>query len=281
MFGKMHSAVLVQRLQRVAVFRMEDDSKQAEDGQEFQDLTCELETESSDKPPFADDACAPVDATTAQSHSTNPPMHETCQIPEASTAPLREVCALEQTEKQSMVRFTEVDVYFFNRCQGYTVVPSSTGPALSMENKHFNNITLPLDETNEDVRLADLLERCSAGTESRQLKKSVSGAFLEPLDGRWRRALLSQCGVNIEKSVIEETNKLARKRRKFYCSCKNHCANRACSCIRNELPCLKGEETFSCSCSEENCSNPSGYFFVDEERISAYVKAKIQEMSDK
>lgn len=209
------------------------------------------------------------------------------------------------SQSKGSVRFGSVTVFLFQRCQGYSSVPSHGGCTLGMVRWHTarQQFTLPEHaEEQQRLRLVRVRERhqekklealrqklISSGTltvteaarltvndvpdedgdlSSTQLKDMGS---LRPYSSKRRRAMLRAAGVlRIDREEKRQLQDLRRSREDCGCHCKGFCEPETCSCSQAGIKCQMDRSNFPCGCSKECCGNPAGRIEFNSSRVRSH-----------
>ncbi|XP_051557028.1 cysteine/serine-rich nuclear protein 1 isoform X2 [Myxocyprinus asiaticus] len=209
------------------------------------------------------------------------------------------------TQSKGSVHFGLVTVFFFQRCQGCSSVPSHGGCTLSMVKRHAacQQFTLRehaeeqqrlqlkrLRERHQEDRLEALRQRLiSSGTltmaeaASLTLKdvpdedddlsnaKLKDGGFLRPYSSKRRRALLKAAGVGrIDREEKRQLQELRRWREDCGCHCQGFCYPESCACSQAGIKCQMDRTNFPCGCSKEGCGNPAGRIEFNSSRVQSH-----------
>ncbi|XP_071941307.1 uncharacterized protein [Antedon mediterranea] len=187
-------------------------------------------------------------------------------------------------KRKKQVKFNGVTVYYFQRSQGFTCVPSQGGSTLGMEHIHefkenysLNAFALEQDRQHRELLKEQLLQRKQRQmldqTESELLDKSIQEIadnelatinveeyyFLQPVNTKRRRIMLRSAGVTkIESWEKSELKKIRLSREKCGCDCKVVCNPSTCACSLAGIKCQVDRLSFPCGCSKESCGNVTG-----------------------
>ncbi|KAG9476516.1 cysteine/serine-rich nuclear protein 1 [Eleutherodactylus coqui] len=207
--------------------------------------------------------------------------------------------------KKNKVQFDRVIVFYFQRCQGFTSVPSRGGCTLGMRLKHVHSRQFTLEEFSREQlnrRREKLKERLKEekllalknmftknGTiESEKANnlhiddicdEDIDMANAEMEDGfsprmypaKKRRALLKGEGVKkIEKSEKHELNEIRRSREECGCNCQDVCEPETCSCSLAGIKCQRDHSTFPCGCTKDGCGNRNGRVEFNSSRVQTH-----------
>ncbi|KAI7809517.1 cysteine/serine-rich nuclear protein 1 [Triplophysa rosa] len=191
------------------------------------------------------------------------------------------------------VQFGLVTVFLFQRCQGFSSVPSHGGCTLSMVRRHTacQQFTLAehaveqqrlrmerIREQHQEKQLEAIRQKLiSSGTltvaEAASLTvsdvtdedvdltitKPKDGGPLRPYSSKRRRALLRSAGmVRIDREEKRQLQELRQWRKDCGCHCKGFCEPETCACSQAGIKCQMDRGNFPCGCSKEGCGNPMG-----------------------
>ncbi|XP_044280740.1 cysteine/serine-rich nuclear protein 1 isoform X1 [Varanus komodoensis] len=207
--------------------------------------------------------------------------------------------------KRNSVEFDRVTVFYFQRCQGFTSVPSRGGCTLGMARRHGFAREFTLAEfckEQEAVRREKLKERLKEeklealkwkltmnGTkeseEANQLTtEDISeedidassldpeeGFFLQPYPAKKRRALLKAMGVKkIDKEEKRELHSIRLSREDCGCDCQEFCDPETCSCSLAGIKCQMDHTSFPCGCTKDGCGNTEGRIEFNQARVQTH-----------
>ncbi|XP_054847465.1 cysteine/serine-rich nuclear protein 1 [Eublepharis macularius] len=207
--------------------------------------------------------------------------------------------------KRNTVEFDRVTVFYFQRCQGFTSVPSRGGCTLGMVNQHSFSREFTLAEFSteqEAVRREKLKERLKEeklealkwkltmnGTkeseEANQLTtedisdddidlssvEPEDGFFLQPYPAKKRRALLKAMGVKkIDKEEKRELHSIRLSREDCGCDCQEFCDPETCSCSLAGIKCQMDHTSFPCGCTKDGCGNTEGRIEFNQARVQTH-----------
>ncbi|XP_044149781.1 cysteine/serine-rich nuclear protein 1 [Bufo gargarizans] len=207
--------------------------------------------------------------------------------------------------KKNKVQFDRVIVFYFQRCQGFTSVPSRGGCTLGMRRKHSYSRQFTLEEFSREQltrRREKLKERLKEekllalkntftknGTiESEKANNlSIDDICDEDIDmtnaeiedgfsprmypAKKRRALLKREGVKkIDKSEKHELNEIRKSREQCGCDCQDFCEPETCSCNLAGIKCQRDHSTFPCGCTKDGCGNPNGRVEFNSSRVQTH-----------
>lgn len=226
------------------------------------------------------------------------------------------VSIMKQTKrrKKNSVQFDRVTVYYFQRCQGFTSVPSRGGCTLGMFRRHNSCKQYTLEEFAKEQdhfrrqKLKDRLkeEKLDAlklkftknGTkppeEVAQLtvddisddEVDVSnvdiedGFFLQPYSAKRRRMLLKMSGVKkIDKDEKRELHELRLSREDCGCNCQGFCEPDTCSCSLEGIKCQMDRSSFPCGCTKDGCGNTAGRIEFNSDRVQSHFIYTIRRLT--
>ena len=132
------------------------------------------------------------------------------------------------------VHYGDVTVFYFQRVQSFSCVPSLAGVALGLSSSHVYS------------------EQCTISDDFAQFER-------EPLPSKLRQKLLRLAGVKKwKKSELKVARDIRISRLNCGCSCGDYCFPQTCSCCLNGIECQVDEGTFPCSCRRNCCLNALG-----------------------
>ncbi|XP_077412894.1 cysteine/serine-rich nuclear protein 1-like [Vanacampus margaritifer] len=210
-------------------------------------------------------------------------------------------------EQQCRVRFDQVLVFSFPRCQGFTSVPSHGGATLGMMRQHstLHKYTvaehaseqrrrrrqrhlLRLREERFDASKQNLIATEAAGQNEAGLLTldqapaddtdvHVSEAelddrgSLQPYSSRQRQALLLASGVKrIDKEEKKQLHSLRLSREACGCDCQGFCEPETCACSLAGIKCQVDRFGFPCGCTKDGCGNTQGHVEFDSKRVQTH-----------
>ncbi|KAM8966644.1 cysteine/serine-rich nuclear protein 1 [Pelodytes ibericus] len=221
--------------------------------------------------------------------------------------------------KKNNVEFDRVIVFYFQRCQGFTSVPSRGGCTLGMKRKHCSVRQYTLVEFSKEqlnCRREKMKERLKEdklvslknmftmnGTiESEKANNlSIDDICDEDIDmtnvevgdgfcprmypAKKRRALLKSEGIKIDKSEKYELNDIRRSRENCGCDCQDFCDPETCSCNLAGIKCQRDHSTFPCGCTKDGCGNQNGRVEFNSSRVQTHflhtvMKLELEEKSE-
>ncbi|XP_041659935.1 cysteine/serine-rich nuclear protein 1-like [Cheilinus undulatus] len=208
---------------------------------------------------------------------------------------------------QSNVRFDQVTVFSFPRCQGFTSVPSRGGATLGMVWRHssLQRYTLSehaLEQRHRrrerlrerlreekfeamkhkliisgaiDQRGADRLSMDQTLSEDTDIHISDAeleeGSFLPPYSSRQRQALLLAAGVKrIDREEKRQLHSLRVSREACGCDCQGFCEPETCACSLAGIKCQVDRFNFPCGCSKDGCGNIQGRIEFNSRRVQTH-----------
>ncbi|XP_028659925.1 cysteine/serine-rich nuclear protein 1b [Erpetoichthys calabaricus] len=203
------------------------------------------------------------------------------------------------------VKFDQVIVFFFPRCQGFTSVPSRGGCTLGMVKQHSMCRQYTLDEFAQEQlhqRREKLKERLKEEkVEALRQKLTKNGTrqceeadrlttddipeddiditgidleeacFLHPYPSKKRHALLKTAGVKkIDKEEKRELHAIRVSREDCGCSCQGFCEPETCSCSIAGIKCQMDHSSFPCGCTKDGCGNTEGRIEFNSSRVQTH-----------
>ncbi|KAK9498821.1 hypothetical protein O3M35_003378 [Rhynocoris fuscipes] len=187
----------------------------------------------------------------------------------------------EKKKKKNSVTFGQVDIFHFNRAQGFTAVPSSGGYTLGMKKKHFREETLSVDDHNHGKNIKRLIEeKRRANREDSQISSlnvDISDVRLITEDERVN--MLLRAGVKLDHSEKLECEYIQISRMKNGCECTEICVKNSCSCWKSGINCQVDRFNYPCGCSTRGCKNPYGRNNYKTERIQDHFVRTISRLS--
>uniref|UniRef100_A0A8D0G1Y7 Cysteine and serine rich nuclear protein 1 n=1 Tax=Sphenodon punctatus TaxID=8508 RepID=A0A8D0G1Y7_SPHPU len=207
--------------------------------------------------------------------------------------------------KRNNVEFDRVTVFYFQRCQGFTSVPSRGGCTLGMLSKHSSSRQFTLAEFSkeqENVRREKLKERLKEeklealkwkltmnGTKESEEANQLTlddisdddidvnnveledGFFLQPYPAKKRRALLKTVGIKkIDKEEKRELHSIRLSREDCGCDCQEFCDPETCSCSLAGIKCQMDHTSFPCGCTKDGCGNTEGRIEFNQARVQTH-----------
>ncbi|GAA6216151.1 cysteine/serine-rich nuclear protein 3-like [Lates japonicus] len=211
------------------------------------------------------------------------------------------------------VHFESVTVYYFNRRQGFTSVPTQGGSTLGMSPRHSGVKRFTLREFAMEQKrshrnmLKDHLKEEKLNAIKLRLTKNgtVSSVeadtltlddiseddldvdntevddyfFLQPLTTRRRRALLRASGVRrIDVEEKHELRALRMSREECGCRCRGICDPETCACSLAGIKCQVDRMSFPCGCTKEGCSNTTGRLEFNPVRVRTHFLHTIMKL---
>ncbi|XP_077391436.1 cysteine/serine-rich nuclear protein 2-like isoform X2 [Festucalex cinctus] len=208
-------------------------------------------------------------------------------------------------KRQCRVRFDQVAVFSFPRCQGFTSVPSHGGATLGMMRQHsaLHKYTVAehASEQRRRRRQRHLLrlreERNDTSTQNRITNKAVGQneagqltldqiptddihiseaelddrGSLQPYSSRQRQALLLASGVKrIDKEEKKQLHSLRLSREACGCDCQGFCEPETCACSLAGIKCQVDRFSFPCGCTKDGCGNIEGHVEFDSKRVQTH-----------
>ncbi|XP_019112986.1 cysteine/serine-rich nuclear protein 3 isoform X1 [Larimichthys crocea] len=216
------------------------------------------------------------------------------------------------------VHFESVTVYYFNRRQGFTSVPTQGGSTLGMSPRHSGVKRFTLrefameqkqshwnmlrDHLKEEKLNAIKLKLTKNGTVSSMEADTLTlddiseddldvdntevddYFFLQPLTTRRRRALLRSSGVRrIDVEEKHELRALRMSREECGCRCRGICDPETCACSLAGIKCqvngtVVDRMSFPCGCTKEGCSNTTGRLEFNPVRVRTHFLHTIMKL---
>ncbi|XP_031162727.1 cysteine/serine-rich nuclear protein 1-like isoform X2 [Sander lucioperca] len=208
---------------------------------------------------------------------------------------------------QSNVRFDQVMVFSFPRCQGFTSVPSRGGATLGMMQRHstFQKYTVAehaLEQRNrrrERLRERRRKERfealkykliTSGAVDQKEAHRLMvdqipdedsdihindaeleDGGFLQPYSSKQRQALLQAAGVKrIDREEKRQLHALRISREACGCDCQGFCEPETCACSLAGIKCQEDRINFPCGCTKDGCGNTQGRIEFNSRRVQTH-----------
>ncbi|ESO84563.1 hypothetical protein LOTGIDRAFT_131977, partial [Lottia gigantea] len=192
------------------------------------------------------------------------------------------------------VKFDQVKVFYFNRTQGFTCVPSEGGSTLGMVGSHHYDEKFTISSyAKEQKRLHRMIveeQRRQGKAYPSPLLQSVpsidaseisSGSdsdsdyddcyFLQPVPIRQRRFLLRTSGVKkIDSEEKDECREIRVSREVCGCDCKVFCDPQTCACSLAGIKCQVDRLSFPCGCSKDGCGNKNGRIEFNPIRVRTH-----------
>uniref|UniRef100_A0A3Q0SZ46 Cysteine/serine-rich nuclear protein N-terminal domain-containing protein n=1 Tax=Amphilophus citrinellus TaxID=61819 RepID=A0A3Q0SZ46_AMPCI len=211
------------------------------------------------------------------------------------------------------VHFESVTVYYFNRRQGFTSVPTQGGSTLGMSPRHSGVRRFTLrefameqkqshrkmlrDHLKEEKLNAIKLKLTKNGTVSSLEADTLTiddiseddldvdntevddYFFLQPLTTRRRRTLLRASGVRrIDVEEKHELRALRMSREECGCRCQGICDPETCACSLAGIKCQVDRMSFPCGCTKEGCSNTTGRMEFNPVRVRTHFLHTIMKL---
>ncbi|XP_073348152.1 cysteine/serine-rich nuclear protein 1-like [Pagrus major] len=208
---------------------------------------------------------------------------------------------------QSTVRFDQVMVFSFPRCQGFTSVPSHGGATLGMTRRHstLQSYTVAehalerrhrrrerLRERLRQEKLEALKHKLitSGAIDQREADRLTvdqipggdtdvhisdaeleDGCFLQPYSSRQRQALLQAVGVKrVDREEKRQLHALRLSRAACGCDCQGFCEPETCACSLAGIKCQVDRLNFPCGCSKDGCGNTQGRIEFNSRRVQTH-----------
>ncbi|XP_037132534.1 cysteine/serine-rich nuclear protein 1-like [Syngnathus acus] len=220
--------------------------------------------------------------------------------------PIRSIMKKTQlVKRQCRVRFDQVAVFSFPRCQGFTSVPSHGGATLGMMRRHstFHKYTIAEHASDQKRRrrqrhLLTLEERNDASKQNLTTNVAAvgqkeagqlaihqvavddvhiseaeldNGGSLPLYSSRQRQALLLASGVKrIDKEEKKHLHSLRLSREACGCDCQGFCEPETCACSLAGIKCQVDRFSFPCGCTKDGCANTEGHIEFDSKRVRTH-----------
>ncbi|KAJ6648238.1 Cysteine/serine-rich nuclear protein 2 [Pseudolycoriella hygida] len=181
------------------------------------------------------------------------------------------------------IKFDGVNVFYFQRMQGNSCVPSQGGCTLGMAPHHMHNRTFSLAEHAAEQRrhhrLQDIRHTNTSSTDDTDTDYDPSensgsdldnetNGFLQPVAARQRRIMLKTAGVlKIDSNEKDDCRKIRTSREMCGCNCRGFCEPDTCFCSQSGIQCQVDRPNFPCGCTEHGCDNAAGRVEFDPERV--------------
>ncbi|EGT35429.1 hypothetical protein CAEBREN_29639 [Caenorhabditis brenneri] len=182
--------------------------------------------------------------------------------------------------RRRKIKFSGLNVHYFDRRQGESTVPTEGDVSLDMHNKHHSHRYFPLSSGKrpqlnlsfyEDDELSE--DEVIYPDEDRDYDEYASAKTIPRINQRHRIKLLKKSGVKVEKNAMA-IDYLRSMRSVCGCSCENGvCLPDTCECALGGINCqVDGGEypTIPCNCFAETCTNPEGRIFYDPEAVHQF-----------
>ncbi|KAK1876797.1 Cysteine/serine-rich nuclear protein 3 [Dissostichus eleginoides] len=211
------------------------------------------------------------------------------------------------------VHFENVTVYYFNRRQGFTSVPTQGGSTLGMSPRHsgvkhftlrefameqkLSHRNMLRDHLKEEKLNAIKLKLTKNGTVSSVEADTLTlddiseddldvdntevddYFFLQPLTTRRRRTLLRSSGVRrIDVEEKHELRSLRMSREECGCRCRGICDPETCACSLAGIKCQVDRMSFPCGCTKDGCSNNTGRLEFNPVRVRTHFLHTIMKL---
>lgn len=207
-------------------------------------------------------------------------------------------------EQKNKVHFDRVVVFYFQRCQGFTGIPSRGGCSLGMQRKHSYSRQFTLEEFSKEqlTRRRERLKRrlkeekllalqnmftMNGTVESEKANNlSIDDICDEDIDmtnaeiddgfsprvyrAKNRKALLKSEGVKIDKSEKYELKVIRKSRKQCGCDCRDFCDPETCCCYLAGIKCQRDHSSFPCGCRKDGCGNPTGRVEFNSSRVQTH-----------
>ncbi|XP_049919642.1 cysteine/serine-rich nuclear protein 3-like isoform X1 [Epinephelus moara] len=216
------------------------------------------------------------------------------------------------------VHFESVTVYYFNRRQGFTSVPTQGGSTLGMSPRHsgvkrftLREFALEQKRSHRNMLREHLKEEKLNAVKLKLTKNGTVSSveadnltlddiseddldvdntevddyfFLQPLTTRRRRVLLRASGVRrIEVEEKHELRALRMSREECGCRCRGICDPETCACSLAGIKCqvngtVVDRMSFPCGCTKEGCSNNTGRLEFNPVRVRTHFLHTIMKL---
>ncbi|XP_063777896.1 cysteine/serine-rich nuclear protein 1 [Pseudophryne corroboree] len=223
--------------------------------------------------------------------------------------------------KKNKVEFDGVMVFYFQRCQGFTSVPSRGGCTLGMRRKHSYSHQYTMEEFSREqlnrrreklkerlkeqklVALQNMFTKNGTVESEKANNLSIDDICDEDIDlnnaeiddgfsprmypPKKRRALLKCEGVKkIDKAEKQELNEIRKSRQECGCDCQDFCEPETCSCHLAGIKCQRDHSNFPCGCSKDGCGNRNGRVEFNSSRVQTHfihtvMKLELEEKSER
>ncbi|EEC03646.1 conserved hypothetical protein, partial [Ixodes scapularis] len=169
--------------------------------------------------------------------------------------------------RRKTVGFDSVTVYYFQRMQGFTCVPSQGGSTLG----NTPITPVPSSGSQEQANNEGEEEEEEDEEEEEEEEEVDTLNYLQPVPTRKRRALLRASGVRRIDALEKDECRDIRASREFCgCTCKGRCLPDSCSCSLAGIACQVDRMSFPCGCTQEGCANASGRTEFNPVRVRAH-----------
>ncbi|XP_047444941.1 cysteine/serine-rich nuclear protein 2-like [Mugil cephalus] len=225
-----------------------------------------------------------------------------------NSLPIRSILKRSKLEKrQSNVRFDQVTVFSFQRCQGFISVPSRGGATLGMVRRHsaLQRYTVAEHALEQRHRRRERLRKRLRAERLEALKHKLitsgaigqrdadrltvdqvpdddtdvhisdtepeDGGFVQPYSSKQRQALLQSAGVkSIDREEKRQLHALRLSREACGCDCQGFCEPETCACSLAGIKCQVDRLNFPCGCTKDNCGNTQGRIEFDSRRVRTH-----------
>ncbi|XP_070775314.1 cysteine/serine-rich nuclear protein 1-like [Enoplosus armatus] len=208
---------------------------------------------------------------------------------------------------QSNVRFDQVTVFSFPRCQGFTSVPSHGGATLGMTQRHstLQRYTVAEHALEQRHRHRERLRERLREERFKALKHNLitsgaidqreasrltvdqipdedadvhisdaeleDGSFLQPYSSKQRQALLQAAGVKrVDREEKRQLHALRLSREDCGCDCQGFCEPETCACSLAGIKCQVDRFNFPCGCTKDGCGNTQGRIEFNSRRVQTH-----------
>lgn len=209
--------------------------------------------------------------------------------------------------RPSSVRFDQVTVFSFPRCQGFTSVPSRGGATFGMVRRHSSLQRYTVSEhaleqrrrrrqrfreRRREERLEALKHKLlTSGAINQQEADSLTvdqipdedtdsdisdsdqedRGFLQPFSSKQRQAILQAAGVKfIDREEKRQLHALRRSRETCGCDCQGFCELETCACSLAGIKCQVDRFNFPCGCTKDSCGNIQGRIEFDSRQVQTH-----------
>nr|XP_061795042.1 cysteine/serine-rich nuclear protein 1-like [Nerophis lumbriciformis] len=236
--------------------------------------------------------------------SNSPKMSNFTVHRSSATTSLSNGSIVKKPRRVKSVRFDQVAVFSFPRCQGFTSVPSHGGATLGMLRQHSalrrytvaehaleqrsrrrqrhllrireekfellkHNITNQVGSQPGHLTIDQVpSEDVDVHITDHELEEKH---FLQPYSSRQRQALLLASGVKrIDKEEKKQLHNLRLSREACGCDCQGFCDPETCACSLAGIKCQVDRFSFPCGCTKDGCGNTEGHLEFDSKRVRTH-----------
>ncbi|XP_073973022.1 cysteine/serine-rich nuclear protein 3-like [Rhodnius prolixus] len=192
--------------------------------------------------------------------------------------------AAQKRRNKSSVSFGNVDVFYFDRAQGFSTVPSTGGYALGMKKKHFRKNSYTLDQFVNEKKKNNRL--CILGNPHKENKlesytdiTDIGQNEIILIEENERIQMLLRAGVKLDHNEKIECQIILESRLKNGCDCEDACNKSTCFCWKSGINCQVDRNRHPCGCTEIGCGNPYGrsvFNFQDVKSHFFEIMAKLR-----